>query len=83
MDTNSKQKKIYGSLEALITHKSALKEEIEEQKLQISDLSKEIISPISKTISIIRTIYKGVKILNGLQTGFKFASIFKSIFTKK
>ena len=83
MDTYSKQNKVFGSLEALFTHKSELQQEIEVQKLQISTIGKEITSPITRIINIISAINKGLNLMNGLQIGLKVASFIRNLFAKK
>lgn len=83
MDTISKQKKVFLSLEDLTTHKAELKQEIEAQKLHILGTSKEIVSPISMIISIASTLHKGLNLINGIQAAFKTASFIKGLFSKK
>jgi hypothetical protein len=83
MDTYSKQNKVFGSLEDLLTHKSELKQELELQRLQISAIGKEITAPFTRIINIIGAINKALNLVNGVQMGFKVASFIKNLFAKK
>jgi hypothetical protein len=83
MDTYSKQNKVFGTLEALLIHKSELQKEIEVQRLQISAIGKEITSPIARIINIIGAINKALNLVNGVQMGFKVASFIKNLFAKR
>jgi len=75
VSTSSSKRREYG-LDVLIYRKAELKQQIEEQKMKITDKTQILLSPTSFTTFMFRAITKGLTIVDGFIVGYK---IFKSI----
>jgi hypothetical protein len=77
--TSISSKKVKG-LEELILRKKALKEQIQEQKEQISDTSRKAFSPLYITSYVFHSFTKGLNMIDGVVIGYRIARIIRKIF---
>jgi len=75
-------KKVTGLAELSI-RKMALKQQIEQQKVQISASSKNFLAPISFTTVLFQAFGKGLSVVDGVMIGYRLVRSFRRIFAKK
>ncbi|GEM_PF-1156868 len=80
-NTNTKKKKI--GLDDLIAHKAELKQQIYNQRVQISVSSKKLFSLETLTTYIFGTIQNSLTLADGVMMGMKLVQTMKKFFTKK
>jgi hypothetical protein len=78
----STQKKRDKGLDFLIIRKIELKQEILDQKKQISTRTQNLFTPASYSNNLSGSINKGLSILNAVLLGFKIVKSIKTIFRK-
>lgn len=75
-------KKTEIGLDVLLTRKAELKQEIQDQKIQISVRTKHLFSPLPLANNLFRTFTNGLNVVDGVMMGFKIAKSIRSIFRK-
>lgn len=81
VSTHSQKEQDY-SLEALSIRKAELKQEINNQKLQIVASTEHLLSPTTISSYFLKSISKGLNLTSGLLIGYKIIKTFKNLFSR-
>jgi hypothetical protein len=79
----STSKKRETGLETLISRKAVLKQQIEDQKYQISSTTQQLLSPVAFSTNVLRAFWKGFNVIDSVMIGFKLVRLVRRFFTKK
>lgn len=80
--TSTPKKKVNG-LEELLSQKAVLKQQIQEQKLQIEVSSKRFLTPVTFTSVLFQAFGKGLNMVDGILIGYKIAKSIRKLFSKR
>jgi hypothetical protein len=76
------QKKQQIDLDYLVERKAELKEQIQDQKLQISVSTQHLLSPATFSTYAFKAFTKGLSLVDGVMIGFKIMRTIRSIFKR-
>jgi len=69
-------------LDALVLRKAELKQQIQDQKQQITVSAQHLVSPASFSTYISRAFSKGLSLVDGVMVGFKVMRTIRSMFRR-